>query len=91
MFCGGGPNLRRGGPNPLVDLVRGVQIRGGSKSAVTPALVYSMDLRWKTTNSLRVLFSDGRTVKIHTTEPHQVTVLCGLTMATRFTLKSGCQ
>ena len=27
-----------GGPNPLADLDRGVQIRGGSKSAVTPAL-----------------------------------------------------
>ena len=50
MFCGGGggPNLRRGskfasgygsgGPNPLADLDRGVQIRGGSKSAVTPAV-----------------------------------------------------
>ena len=25
-----------GGPNPLADLDRGVQIRGGSKSAVTP-------------------------------------------------------
>ena len=35
----GGPNpladMDRGGPNP--DLDRGVQIRGGSKSAVTPA------------------------------------------------------
>ena len=38
MFCGGGggPNLRRGGPNPLADMDRGVQIRGGFKSAVTP-------------------------------------------------------
>ena len=47
-----------------------------------------MDLRWKTTNALSVLFSNGRTVKIHTTEPqfpHQVTVLFGLTKTTRFT------
>ena len=29
--------MDRGGPNPLADLDRGVQIRGGSKSAVTPA------------------------------------------------------
>ena len=46
-MVGGGPNLRRGGPNPLADMDRGgpnpladmdrgVQIRGGSKSAVTP-------------------------------------------------------
>ena len=38
----GGPNLAdmdRGGPNPLADLDRGVQIRGGSKSAVTPAWI----------------------------------------------------
>ena len=38
----GGPNLLvdmdREGPNPLADLERGVQIRGGSKSAVTPVL-----------------------------------------------------
>ena len=40
MFCGGGgSNPRRGGPNPLADMDRGVQIRGGSKSAVTPANV----------------------------------------------------
>ena len=47
MFCGGsksakgGPNpledMDQGGPNPLADLDRGVQIRGESKSAVTPA------------------------------------------------------
>ena len=37
----GGPyplaDLDRGGPNPLADMDRGVQIRGRSKSAVTPA------------------------------------------------------
>ena len=47
MFWGGsksakgGPNpladMDWGGPNPLADLDRGVQIREGSKSAVTPA------------------------------------------------------
>ena len=46
MVGGGGTNLRRGGPYPLKDLdregpgglnPRGVQIRWGSKSAVTPA------------------------------------------------------
>ena len=35
---GGLADMDRGGPNPLADLDRGVQIRGGSKSAVTPAL-----------------------------------------------------
>ena len=37
----GGPyplaDLDQGGPNPLADMDRGVQIRRGSKSAVTPA------------------------------------------------------
>ena len=47
MFCGGAKSAKgglnpladmdRGGPNPLADLHRRVQIRGGSKSAVTPA------------------------------------------------------
>ena len=32
----GGSKSAKGGPNPLADLDRGVQIRGGSKSAVTP-------------------------------------------------------
>ena len=32
--------MDRGGPNPLADMDRGVQIRGGSKSAVTPAFQY---------------------------------------------------
>ena len=51
MFCGGvqiregGPNpladMDWGGPNPLADLDRGVQIRGGSKSAVTPVPIDS--------------------------------------------------
>ena len=40
---GGDPNpladMDRGGPNPLADLDPGVQIRGGSKSAVTPAVI----------------------------------------------------
>ena len=38
MFCGGSKSAK-GSPNPLADLDRGggVQIRGGSKSAVTPA------------------------------------------------------
>ena len=41
----GGPNpladMDRGGPN-LADLDRGVQIRGGSKSAVTPAVLFNV-------------------------------------------------
>ena len=41
QICEGGSKsasgYRPGGPNPLADLDRGVQIRGGSKSAVTPA------------------------------------------------------
>ena len=32
------PRIGHPGPNPLADLDRGVQIRGGSKSAVTPVL-----------------------------------------------------
>ena len=34
----GGVQICKGGPNPLADMDRGVQIRGGSKSAVTPAV-----------------------------------------------------
>ena len=38
MFCGFVfvADMDRGGPNALADLDRWVQIRGGSKSAVTP-------------------------------------------------------
>ena len=36
MFCGGSKSTK-GGPNPLADMDWGVQIRGGSKSAVTLA------------------------------------------------------
>ena len=50
----GGPNpvadMDRGGggPNPLADLDRVVQIRGGSKSAVTPALIASEAVHFNT-------------------------------------------
>ena len=52
MFCGGGVQICEGGPNPLADIDRegpnsladldlGVQIRGGSKSAVTHAVFHT--------------------------------------------------
>ena len=47
----GGPNpladMDGGGPNPLADMDRGVQIRGGPKSAVTPALRTEVTQRYR--------------------------------------------
>ena len=47
----GGPNpladMDRGGPNPLADMDPGVQIRGGPKSAVTPALRTEVTQRYR--------------------------------------------
>ena len=41
----GGSKSAKGGPNPLADMDRGVQIRGGSKSAVTPVVTCSQNFQ----------------------------------------------
>ena len=42
-----GSNTVERGPNPLADMDRGVQIRGGPKSAVTPALRTEVTQRYR--------------------------------------------
>ena len=56
MFCGG-VQIREGSPNPLADLDRGVQIRGGSKSAVTPVQTSNFPCAESNANEKNLLFS----------------------------------
>ena len=58
--------MDRRGPNPLADLDRGVQIRGGSKSAVTPVqcsnqLSYEVT-QWRAGQFVGLMFSHERNV-----------------------------
>ena len=64
MFYGESKSAR-GAPNPLADLNRGVQIRGGSKSAVIPVVIGAFgSVRKKMTPAKSPKHQDTRSPKV---------------------------